>query len=197
MAGTAPNQNAFIKGIRNPQKKRNVLVNPSETVNYTGDFFGVGTTNPEDIERRKGVHLLLPEILPQPRPSPTPDPETKFGSFLSAQISKLDGKDDDTTVLLGLDGRIVVEMSFKKAKILGLEKQGNPFGIVFHKGKQKIKTLTIGFCTPLYFELKLQLFVKVAEPNVSKIEGTVIWGTEGGGGGDVPGGGSGGHTPFP
>jgi len=101
------------------------------------------------------------------------------GTFISAAISKLGGVNDHTFVILDIDGRNVVFFRMDFAKLMGLEKENNPYGIVFHKGRNKVKTLTIGFSTPLYIsaEKRLILKVKVEENNVTKIVADVVFGT--------------------
>jgi len=179
--------NSFIRGITQPQKTtrlitRNTLgeipgVGPFENFIFDGLIEGVQLGALTD-ERRRGIHLLA-DIDP-----PTIDPpRIAGGAFISAYISKLRGNNDNTIVVLMIDRRRVVEMSFKKAKDIGL-KTPNPFGVMFLKSSENIKTLAMGFPTPLFFRTKLQIYAKVVESNVTKIETTVVFGTDGGGAGE-------------
>lgn len=192
----ADDVNSFVKGLRNSQRRRRLLTADTGPLDEAlpNNFLGITATEDPDGTQRRGAHPIIaiepPAIEEEVEGELEPQLKPGNATFVSAQVSKLRGSDDNTEVFLVLDGKIVVEMSFNKARILGLEKRHNPFGVVFHKGKQKVKTLTIGFPAALYFETKLELWVRVREAHVAKIEATVVWGTEASqeGGGDPPGG---------
>ena len=97
------------------------------------------------------------------------------GVFLAAAVSKQGGTNDLTFVILDIDGRNVTNISFAAVGNLGLT-QHNPFGLVLVQSAL-VKTLTIGFPTPLRFERSLRLSVKVSEPNVVQILANVIHGS--------------------
>ena len=97
------------------------------------------------------------------------------GVFLGAAVSKQGGTNDLTFVILDIDGRNVTNISYAAARNLGLFAQ-NPFGLVVSVSGL-LKTLTIGFPTPLRFERSLQLSVKVSEPSVVQILANVIHGS--------------------
>ncbi len=99
------------------------------------------------------------------------------GTFISAQVSKLSGNKNITTVELKLDGKTVIKISFDKALKLGLSDKNNPYGIVLYKGDD-VETLTIGFSTPLFFVKELEIIVHVKTQKVDKIEAVVVWGTK-------------------
>jgi len=96
------------------------------------------------------------------------------GVFLGAAVSKQGGTNNLTFVILDIDGRNVTNLSFAAAGNLGLTEQ-NPFGIVLRQSAL-VKTLTVGFPTPLRFASSLRLSVKVSEPNVVQILANVIHG---------------------
>ena len=139
--------------------------------------------------------------LPRPRPRPSApccaagvcDPErtqglrapapqgthplvtlTGPGVFLGASVSKQGGVNDITFVILDIDGRNVANLSFAAAANLGLTQQ-NPFGLVLLHSPA-LKTMTIGFPTPLLYKQRLELRVTVNEPNVAQIVGEVVHG---------------------
>jgi hypothetical protein len=95
------------------------------------------------------------------------------GVFLGAEVSKQGGTNHLTFVILDIDGRNVTNLSYAAAANLGLTQQ-NPFGLVLLQSV--VKTLTVGFPTPLLFKRSLRLAVKVNEPNVVQIVGNVIHG---------------------
>lgn len=97
------------------------------------------------------------------------------GVFLAAAVSKQGGTNDLTFVILDIDGRNVTNISFAAVGNLGLT-QHNPFGLALVQSAL-VKTLTIGFPTPLRFERSLRLSVKVSEPNVVQILANVIHGS--------------------
>jgi hypothetical protein len=97
------------------------------------------------------------------------------GVFLGAAISKQGGTNDLTFVILDIDGVNVTNISYAAARNLGLLAQ-NPFGLVLLQSAL-VKTLTVGFPTPLRFERSLRLSVKVSEPGVVQILANVIHGS--------------------
>jgi len=97
------------------------------------------------------------------------------GVFLGAMVSKQGGTNDLTFLILDIDGRNVTNISYAAARNLGLFTQ-NPFGLVVSV-TGLLKTLTVGFPTPLRFERSLRLSVKVNEPSVVQILANVIHGS--------------------
>lgn len=97
------------------------------------------------------------------------------GVFLAAEVSKQGGTNDLTFVILDIDGRNVTNISFAAAGNLGLT-QHNPFGLALVQSAL-VKTLTVGFPTPLRFARRLRLSVRVNEPNVVQILANVIHGS--------------------
>ena len=97
------------------------------------------------------------------------------GVFLGAEVSKQGGTNDLTFVILDIDGVNVTNMSYAAARNLGLLQQ-NPFGLVLLQSAL-VKTMTIGFPTPLRFARSLRLSVKVSEPTVVQILANVITGS--------------------
>jgi len=97
------------------------------------------------------------------------------GVFLGAMVSKQGGTNDLTFVILDIDGRNVTNISYAAARNLGLFGQ-NPFGLVVSV-TGLLKTLTVGFPTPLRFERSLRLSVKVSEPSVVQILANVVHGS--------------------
>jgi hypothetical protein len=97
--------------------------------------------------------------------------------FISARVCKLSGDGDDTDIILKLDGRVIVQENYKNLLELGLNQPDNNYGIaVLENGTSGVKTITIGFSSPLSFKSTLQIEVNIKEENVSKIESTVLWG---------------------
>jgi hypothetical protein len=96
------------------------------------------------------------------------------GVFVAAAVSKQGGSNDLTFVNLDIDGRNVTSLSFAAAANWGLT-QHNPYGVALVQSV--VKTLTVGFPTPLLYRKSLQLSVKVNEPNVVQVLGNVIHGT--------------------
>jgi hypothetical protein len=96
------------------------------------------------------------------------------GVFLGAHVSKQGGTSDITFVALDIDGRNVTNLSFSAAMNLGLTQQ-NPYGLVLLQSGG-LKTLTIGFPTPLLYKRGLRLSVTVNEPNVAQILANVVHG---------------------
>ena len=97
------------------------------------------------------------------------------GVFLGAAVSKQGGTNDLTFVILDIDGRNVTNLSFAAAQNVGLT-QHNPYGLVLVQSGL-VKTMTVGFPTPLRFGRSLRLSVKVNEPNVVQILANVIHGS--------------------
>lgn len=164
---------------------------------YTGYFLnGLSFDDPdEDVQARlQGLDVGLHQMLDIKA-------QNLNGSFVGAQVSKLGGRDNLTTVYISMGPTpagdlIVYEMSFDKARTLGLEKRENPFGVTLMVGKKRVQTLILGVDTPLNFVQRLQVFVHIAERDVSKVEATVLWGVNEGGGGDL-GTSGGGDDEFP
>ena len=97
------------------------------------------------------------------------------GIFVAAAVSKQGGTNDLTFVVLDIDGRNVTNLSFAAANNQGLT-QHNPYGlVVLHS--PVIKTMTIGFPTPLVFKRSLRLSVRVNEPGVVQIVANIIRGS--------------------
>ncbi|MBI3694778.1 MAG: hypothetical protein HY238_08065 [Acidobacteria bacterium] len=96
------------------------------------------------------------------------------GVFVAAEASKQGGASGLTFVILDIDGRNVVNLSYAAAQNLALTQQ-NPFGIVL-LGSAEIKTFTIGWPSPLRFERELKLSVTVNEGGVVQILANVIHG---------------------
>jgi hypothetical protein len=96
------------------------------------------------------------------------------GVFLGAQVSKQGGTNDITFVALDIDGRSVTNLSFAAAANWGMTEQ-NPYGVVLLQAGG-IKTITVGFPTPLLYKRSLKLSVTVNEPNVAQILANVVHG---------------------
>jgi hypothetical protein len=96
------------------------------------------------------------------------------GVFLGAAIAKQGGASDITFVILDIDGRNVTNFSYAAAANEGLTQQ-NPYGMVLLHSAA-IKTMTIGFPTPLLYKRSLRLSVTVNEANVVQILANVIHG---------------------
>jgi len=96
------------------------------------------------------------------------------GVFLGAEVSKQGGTNDLTFVILDIDGRNVTNLSFAAAVNQGLTQQ-NPYGLVL-LATTALKTVTIGFPTPLLYKRSLTLSVTVNEANVVQILANVIHG---------------------
>jgi len=97
------------------------------------------------------------------------------GVFVAAEVAKQGGTNDLTFVILDIDGRNVTNLSFAAAANQGLTEH-NPYGLVLLQSGA-IKTMTVGFPTPLRYKRSLRLSVTVNEPNVVQILGNVIHGT--------------------
>jgi hypothetical protein len=97
------------------------------------------------------------------------------GVFVAAEVNKQGGGNDLTFVILDIDGRNVVNMSYAAAHNLALSQQ-NPFGVVL-LGSGQIKTFTIGWPSPLRYERELKLSVTVNEAGVTQILANVINGS--------------------
>lgn len=96
------------------------------------------------------------------------------GVFLGAEVSKQGGTTDLTFVILDIDGRNVVNLSIAAAANQGLTQQ-NPYGLVLLQSAA-LKTMTLGFPTPLLYKRSLELKVTVNEGNVVQIVGNVVHG---------------------
>jgi hypothetical protein len=97
------------------------------------------------------------------------------GVFLGLEVSKQGGASDITFVILDIDGRNVTNLSYAAAANGGLTQQ-NPYGLVLLHSAA-LKTMTVGFPTPLLYKSKLVLSVTVNEPGVAQIVANVIHGT--------------------
>ena len=69
------------------------------------------------------------------------------GVFLAAEVTKQGGSNDLTFVILDIDGRNVVNLSYAAVANQGLTQQ-NPYGLVLLQSPA-LKTLTMGFPVPL------------------------------------------------
>jgi hypothetical protein len=96
------------------------------------------------------------------------------GVLLGAAVAKQGGANDLTFVILDIDGRNVVNLSFAAAANDGLTQQ-NPYGLVLVHSPA-LKTMTLGFPTPLVYKRSLELRVTVNETNVVQILGNVVHG---------------------
>ncbi len=114
--------------------------------------------------------------LRAPAPNGTHDLVTLQGPgvFLGAEVSKQGGTNDLTFVILDIDGRNVVNLSYAGAANQGLTEQ-NPYGLVLLQSAV-IKTMTHGFPTPLLYKRSLRLRVTVNEPGVVQILANVVHG---------------------
>lgn len=97
------------------------------------------------------------------------------GVFVSAQVSKQGSTNDLTFVILDIDGRNVVNISFAALRNLGLT-EDNPYGLTLLNSGGTVENATIGFDTPLKYSENLSLRVQVNEPNVTQIMANVIHG---------------------
>src|SRR5262245_44915427 len=86
------------------------------------------------------------------------------GVFLGLAVAKQGGTNDLTFVILDIDGRNVTNISFAAAINQGLTHQ-NPYGLVVTHSSS-LKTMTVGFPTPLLYKQSLKLSVTVNEPGV-------------------------------
>src|SRR4051812_14947173 len=116
-----------------------------------------------DPERTQGL------IAPASQGTHTLVTLTGRGVFLGAAVAKQGGANDLTFVILNIDGRNVVNLSFAAAANEGFTQQ-NPFGLVLVHSTV-LKTMTIGFPTPLRYKRQLELIVTVNESNVVQIVG--------------------------
>jgi hypothetical protein len=96
------------------------------------------------------------------------------GVFLGAEVTKQGGINDLTFVILDIDGRNVANLSFAAAINQGLT-QHNPYGLTLLQSPV-LKTMAIGFPTPLRYARNLQLRVTVNEANVVQILANVVHG---------------------
>ena len=97
------------------------------------------------------------------------------GLFLGLEVTKQGGSSDLTFVILDIDGRNVTNLSYAGAANSGLIQQ-NPYGLVFLQSAG-LKTMTVGFPTPLVYKKQLVLSVSVNEPGVVQIVANVIHGS--------------------
>ena len=130
-----------------------------------GGKCAVGVCDPERTQGLKvpvptGTHVLV--TLKGP------------GVFLGLEVSKQGGSSDITFVILEIDGRNVTNLSYAAAANGGLTQQ-NPYGLVLLHSAA-LKTMTVGFPTPLLYRKKLVLSVTVNEPGVAQIVANVIHG---------------------
>src|SRR5262252_6564949 len=79
------------------------------------------------------------------------------GVFLGAAVSKQGGTNNLTFVILDIDGRNVTNLSYAAAANAGLTQQ-NPYGLVLLQSAG-LKTMTVGFPTPLVYKKQLVLSV--------------------------------------
>ena len=111
-------------------------------------------------------------------PVPTGDHELVSlegpGLFLAAEVIKQGGISDITFVILDIDGRNVVNLSYAAAANWGLTQQ-NPYGLVLLKAGAE-KNFTIGFPYPLCFQKSLHLSVTINETGIAQIVANVIHG---------------------
>jgi len=96
------------------------------------------------------------------------------GVYLGAEVTKQGGTNDLTFVILDIDGRNVVNLSFAALANQGLTQQ-NPYGLVLLQSPA-LKTMTMGFPTPLRYQRSLELKVTINEPNIVQILGNVVHG---------------------
>ena len=145
------------------KKKTAVKASRPSAVPHTGCAAGVC-----DPERTQG--------LKAPAPVGTYDLVTLTGPgvFLGAAVAKQGGTNDLTFVILDIDGRNVANLSYAAATNEGLAQQ-NPYGLVLLHSAA-IKTMTLGFPTPLLYKRSLNLRVTVNEPGVVQILGNVVHG---------------------
>lgn len=94
------------------------------------------------------------------------------GLFLSANVSKQGGPTGLTFVILEIDNRNVVNLSFAAARNLGLT-TANPFGIQLLTGSG-VESFAIGWPFPLTYKKSLKLSVTVNELQVAQIVGNVV-----------------------
>ena len=97
------------------------------------------------------------------------------GVFLAAEVSKQGGTNDLTFVILDIDGRNVVNLSYAAVANMGLTEH-NPYGLTLRQ-TPALKTLAMGFPAPLRYQRSLELKVTVNEANVVQIVGNVVHGS--------------------
>jgi hypothetical protein len=97
------------------------------------------------------------------------------GVFLAAEVTKQGGINDLTFVILDIDGRNVVNLSYAAVSNQGLT-QHSPYGLALLQSPA-VKTLTMGFPVPLRYQRSLELKVTVNEANVVQILGNVVHGS--------------------
>jgi hypothetical protein len=83
------------------------------------------------------------------------------------------GNDNETiSIILDIGGRNVTNVSYAAAINWGLTQQ-NPYGLIVLQSAG-IKTMTIGFATPLLYKQSLRLAATVNESGVAQILANVI-----------------------
>ena len=97
------------------------------------------------------------------------------GVFVSAEISKQGGSNDITFVDLTIDGKNVVNASYAALYNWGLT-GNNPYGVSLMQSPSGIKTVTIGFNTPLYYKKELRFGFTTRESGLVQIIANVITG---------------------
>ena len=96
------------------------------------------------------------------------------GVFLGLEVTKQGGNSDLSFVILDIDGRNVMNLSYAAASNQGLT-QHNPYGLVLLQSGG-LKTMTLGFPTPLLYKQKLVLSVTVNESGVVQLLANIIHG---------------------
>ena len=97
------------------------------------------------------------------------------GVFLAAEVAKQGGTNDLSFVILDIDGRNVVNLSYAAVANQGLM-QHNPYGLMLLQSPA-LKTLTMGFPAPLRYQRSLELRVTVNEANIVQLLGNVVHGS--------------------
>ena len=97
------------------------------------------------------------------------------GLFLCAEVVKQGGTPDGSFVILDIDDRNVIDISYGAARVNGLTQQ-NPYGVVLLQSAG-VRNLTIGFPSPLRFRKNLRLSVNVDEDGVQQVHANVIHGS--------------------
>jgi hypothetical protein len=141
-------------------KKREIVKGPA-----AAGKCAIGVCDPERTQGLKapvpnGTHVLVTLRGP--------------GVFLGMEVTKQGGTNDITFVILDIDGRNVTNLSYAAAANVGLTQQ-NPYGLVLLHSAA-LKTMTVGFPTPLLYKQKLVVSVTVNEPGVVQILANIIHG---------------------
>ncbi len=97
------------------------------------------------------------------------------GKFICAEITKQGGSDDLTYISLDIDDVCVVSISIAELKNSGLT-VNNPYGLFLLQSGGGLKTLTIGFNSPLIYQKELRLRANVEEKGINQIMANVIHG---------------------